>query len=156
MTITIVSGGQTGVDRAALDLALELGLACGGFCPRGRIAEDGRIDDRYPLIETPSADYAERTEWNIVHSDATLILHRGHLSGGTALTARLARRQGKPLRLVDLAEHPDPAAVAAWVASFRVLNVAGPRQSQSPGIYRAAREFLRQVLADHLRVRERT
>ena len=79
----IVSGGQTGVDRAALDAALELGIAHGGWCPRGRLAEDGPIADRYGLRETASSDYAVRTEQNVVDSDATLILHRGPLTGGT-------------------------------------------------------------------------
>lgn len=143
----IVSGGQTGVDRAALDLALELGLPCGGFCPRGRLAEDGPLDERYPLTETPSADYAQRTEWNVAHSDATLILHRGSPRGGTALTVRLAMSCGKPRRLVDLAQEADPRPVADWARAFRVLNVAGPRESQSPGIYEAARSFLRAVLS---------
>ena len=143
----IISGGQSGVDRAALDVALELGLPCGGFCPRGRLAEDGPVDVRYPLTETPSADYAQRTEWNLTHSDATLILHRGRLRGGTALTMRLARSRGKPTRLVDLAKPADPQPVAEWTRAFRVLNVAGPRESQSPGIYEAARGFLRAVLS---------
>jgi hypothetical protein len=147
MALTIVSGGQTGVDRAALDVALELGLPCGGFCPRGRLAEDGPLEERYPLTETPSADYAQRTEWNVVHSDATLILHRGSPRGGTALTMRLARSLAKPLRLVDLAQRPDPRPVADWARAFRVLNVAGPRESQSPGIYEAARSFLQAVLS---------
>lgn len=143
----IVSGGQTGVDRAALDLALKLGLPCGGFCPRGRLAEDGQLEERYPLTETPSADYAQRTEWNVARSDATLILHRGSPRGGTALTVRLARAHAKPTRLVDLAKKVDPLPVADWARAFRVLNVAGPRESQSPGIYKAARSFLRAVLS---------
>lgn len=150
MVPTIISGGQTGVDRAALDVALEWGLPCGGFCPRGRLAEDGPLDDRYPLTETPSADYAQRTEWNVAHSDATLILHRGRPRGGTALTVRLAIACGKPTRLVDLAQEVDPRPVADWARAFRVLNVAGPRESQSPGIYEAAREFLRSVV-EHCR-----
>ena len=151
MPPTLISGGQTGVDRAALDLALELGLPCGGFCPRGRLAEDGPIEERYPLTETPSADYAQRTEWNVVRSDATLILHRGWPRGGTALTVRLARAHAKPTRLVDLAKEVDPRPVADWARAFRVLNVAGPRESQSPGIYEAARQFLRAVFSQCLR-----
>ncbi len=146
LPVKIISGGQTGVDRAALDVALELGLPCGGFCPRGRIAEDGVLDGRYPLEETPLADYAQRTAWNVRAADATLILHRGPVSGGTALTVRLARRAGKPVLMVDLGESLDPAAVAAWVRSFAVINVAGPRESQLPGIYAAARSLLRAAL----------
>ncbi len=143
----IVSGGQTGVDRAALDLALGLGIPCGGFCPRGRLAEDGVIPSRYPLTELPSRDYACRTAENVRHADATLILHRGALAGGTALTAELARREGRPLLCVDLAARPDPAVVRRWLARLRpaVLNVAGPRESGRPGIRRQAAQFLERV-----------
>src|SRR4051794_16307480 len=98
----IISGGQTGVDRAALDVALELDLPCGGWCPRGRRSEDGAIPDRYPLSETPSEEYPERTEWNVRDSDGTLILTRGTPDRGTALTQRLANRHRKPLFVVDL------------------------------------------------------
>jgi len=144
----IVSGGQTGVDRAALALALERGLACGGWCPRGRRAEDGAIDARFPLCETPSPDYAERTEWNVRDSDATLVLTRGTPKGGTALTVELARALGRPHRVVDLAADPDASAVRGWLADhgMSVLNVAGPRESQQPGIGELAQRFLEQVL----------
>ncbi len=146
----IVSGGQSGVDRAALDVALELGIRCGGWCPRGRLAEDGRIPDRYPLRETPSADYAQRTEWNVRDTDATLVLHRGRLRGGTALTVALARRLGRPCLTVDLAEAADAAGIHVWLAERRVaaLNVAGPRESQAPGIGGQARAILEAVLGD--------
>jgi hypothetical protein len=145
----IVSGGQTGVDRAALDAAIELGIACGGWCPRGRLAEDGPLPERYPLRETPSSAYAQRTEWNVRDADGTLVLHRGPLSGGTALTVALARRLGKPCLLVDLARPPDAEAVRRWLAEHRVavLNVAGPRESQAPGIGVQARELLVVALA---------
>ena len=145
----IVSGGQTGVDRAALEVALAHGLACGGWCPRGRRAEDGAIDAHFPLRETPSADYAERTEWNVRDSDATLILTQGTPKGGTALTVELARALGRPHRIVDLAAQPEAAGVRAWLAEqdVRVLNVAGPRESQQPGIGALARDFLEQVLS---------
>jgi hypothetical protein len=145
----IVSGGQTGVDRAALDVALALGLPCGGFCPRGRRAEDGRIPDRYPLQETPGWAYSERTLRNVRESDATLVLHRGALRGGSALTVRLARRLRRPCLAVDLASDPDPAeAIRLWLASQapRVLNIAGPRESQAPGIAAQAGVLLHQVL----------
>ncbi|MCZ6552322.1 MAG: hypothetical protein O7A67_00850, partial [SAR324 cluster bacterium] len=88
----IVSGGQSGVDRAALDAALATGLPCGGWCPRGRRAEDGPIHERYHLLETPSRRYAQRTEWNVRDSDGTLLLTRREPSRGTALTRRLASR----------------------------------------------------------------
>jgi hypothetical protein len=146
--VEIVSGGQTGVDRAALDVALALGLPCGGWCPRGRRTEDGPLPARYPLRETPSASYPERTEWNVRDSDGTLVLHRGRLRGGTALTVRLARRQGRPAMTVDLAAAPRAPAVRDWIARERIrrLNVAGPRESEHPGIHAQATQFLRAVL----------
>jgi hypothetical protein len=145
----VLSGGQTGVDRAALDVALALGLPCGGWCPRGRRAEDGRIPVRYPLRETPSAAYSQRTEWNVRDAHAVLVLHRGRLRGGTALTVAVARRLGRPCLTVDLAGEPDTAAVAAWIAGHAVaaLDVAGPRESQAPGIAAQASALLRAVLA---------
>jgi hypothetical protein len=91
----VVSGGQSGVDRAALDAARELGIPNGGWCPRGRLAEDGRIARRYRLVETPSGNYVQRTEWKVRDSDGTLIVNRGRLDGGTLLTAELALGPGK-------------------------------------------------------------
>jgi hypothetical protein len=145
MLTQIISGGQTGVDRAALDAALELGLPCGGWCPKGRRAEDGRIPQRYPLQETSSTAYPQRTALNVRHSDGTLVLIRGRPDRGTTLTVQLARRYHKPFLLVDLEETSDPAEVAKWVEAHqvRVLNVAGPRESSSPGIGQVAARFLR-------------
>jgi hypothetical protein len=144
----VVSGGQTGVDRAALDVAIALGIPHGGWCPRGRRAEDGVIPERYALREHDSAEYAARTEANVVDSDATLIVARGEPTGGTALTRELARRHGKRLCVVDLAASPDVDAVRAWIEAERIttLNVAGPRESQQAGIGRAAVDFLTRVL----------
>jgi putative molybdenum carrier protein len=144
----LVSGGQTGVDRAALEVALRLAIPCGGWCPRGRRAEDGTIPARYPLAETPDARYPQRTAWNVRDSDATLVIHAGPPRGGTALTLRVARRHGKPTLSVDLDDHPDAAAVAGWIArsGIRVLNVAGPRESESPGIGDRAARLLEAVL----------
>ena len=99
---TIVSGGQTGVDRAALDWALSRGLAIAGWCPSGRKAEDGCLDPQYLLKETPSSGYTQRTRWNVRDSDGTLILVRGKLEGGTALTARIAEELGRPLLIIHL------------------------------------------------------
>lgn len=146
----IVSGGQTGVDRAALDAALAAGIPCGGWCPRGRRAEDGRIAPRYPLRETASGDYRSRTVLNVEDSELTLIVARGMLRGGTALTCRLADERGKPHLTVDLCGDPDPAEVARRLsgAGARVINVAGPRESQQPGIYDAAYAFLSRVYRD--------
>lgn len=144
----IVSGGQTGVDRAALDVALELGIPCGGWCPAGRWAEDGPIDPRYPLAETPSADPAERTEWNVRDSDATLLLTAGGESPGTALTRDVARRLGKPVYVLHAGSPEDVGMFRRWlqVANVRTLNVAGSRESESPGIHAEALRVLRALL----------
>ena len=145
----IVSGGQTGVDRAALDAALELGMPCGGWCPQGRAAEDGPIDERYPLRETPSADYAQRTEWNVRDSDGTLVLTRGAPNGGTAQTIDMAAQLGKPRLVLDLDARPQAPAVHAWASAYHitVLNIAGPRESKSPGIHAQAAQFFRTVFS---------
>jgi len=135
--LRIVSGGQSGADRAALDWAIARGIAHGGWCPRGRRAEDGRIAERYALRETPSRDYEQRTRWNVRDSDGTLIVSRAAvLTGGSAYTARCAERLGRPW----LHAHPgadDPAPIRAFLARHRIrtLNVAGPRASGDPGIY---------------------
>ena len=150
-SVRIVSGGQTGVDRAALDAALESGLAIGGWCPRGRRAEDGAISNRYPLLETPSEAYPERTEWNVRDSDVTLIVTRGDPDGGTALTLRLAKSMGKPVRVIDLESPPFATMVRDWLQELQpaVINVAGPRESSQPGIYAAAKAYLLQLFASN-------
>ncbi len=147
----IISGGQTGVDRAALDVAIELGIPCGGWCPKGHRAEDGRIPDYYPLEETSSAEYPQRTRMNVEDSDGTLILAWGPPAGGTLLTVKLARKEGKPHLFADLENGFEPARAREWIASheIRVLNVAGPRESESPGMYEKTRAFLRKVLQGH-------
>ena len=133
----VVSGGQTGADRAALDWAIARGVAHGGWCPRGRRAEDGRIAEHYLLLETPSRDYEQRTRWNVRDSDGTLIVSRsGVLTGGSAYTARCAERLEQPWLHV----HPgadDAAAIREFLERHRIrtLNVAGPRESTDPGIY---------------------
>lgn len=148
----IVSGGQTGVDRGALDAALEAGIPCGGWCPEGRQAEDGRIDDRYPLTELPGGGYPERTRQNVIDSDATLIIHFGSLSGGTALTVRYCEELGKPHLLVD-AHRETPAEGATAVLDFLsvrkadTLNVAGPRASKAPAAAEYTRHLILQVAA---------
>ncbi len=144
----IVSGGQTGVDRGALDAAIASGIDHGGWCPRGRLAEDGRIPDRYELLETDSPEFSVRTERNVVDSDATLILFRGRLGGGTELTRRLAEKHGKRHSVVDLDDPPSSEEICRWLRAnqVQVLNVAGPRESQSPGIAALAGEFVRRLL----------
>ena len=151
----LVSGGQTGADRAALDVALELGLDHGGWVPKGRAAEDGPLPDRYRVRETPSEDPAERTERNVADSDATLLISHGPLAGGSELTRRVAARLGKPVLHVELgrlgaAEAAD--RIARWLGGLRcrTLNVAGPRASEEPGIYAAASAVLRHALSEHL------
>lgn len=148
LNVRILSGGQTGVDRAALDSAMSLGFRCGGWCPRGRRAEDGRISSRYPLRETPSEDYEQRTEWNVRDADGTLIIGRGEPTGGTALTIELAKKVRKPLLLRDLDDEQDVNSVRAWISQHRLrsLNIAGPRESTAPGIYDDAMTLLREVL----------
>ena len=137
------------MDRAALDVALELGIPCGGWCPSGRLAEDGLIDPRYPLRETPSADYAQRTEWNVRDSDGTLIVTRGRPTGGTAQTIVYARQLHKPHLTVDVTQPMDLLVVRAWMARehIHILNIAGPRESKAPGIAQESREWLRALMS---------
>ncbi len=153
--LVVISGGQTGVDRAALDAARQLGIAVAGWCPRGRRSEDGRIPSVYELTETESWNYAVRTKRNVGDSDGTLILALGELSGGTRLTAELARRSSKPLHVV-LLDNPgensgtdEVRSVVYWVTErkIRVLNVAGPRGSSDQRIYPLSREFCQKVFA---------
>lgn len=148
----IVSGAQTGVDRAALDVALELGIPCAGWVPLGRIDERGRIPDRYPnLRETATADWDERTEANVRDSDGTLIMSRGSLTGGSAYTERVAVRLGRPHLHVDLgvlAEEQAAGEIRAWVdrEAIEVLNVAGPRASKDADLHSRAMDVLRKAL----------
>ncbi len=148
MITRIVSGGQTGVDRGALDAAIDTKLEHGGWCPRGRLAEDGAIPPRYRLAETPSLRYEVRTEWNVRDSDGTLVLLSGVLSGGTKLTVERAHRYRRPCMIVDLGKVPDAEDVVEWLGEngIEVLNVAGPRESESPGIGRQARRFVVEVI----------
>lgn len=154
MALEIWSGGQTGVDRAALDAARELGLAIGGWIPAGRLAEDGEVPAQYAeLRELAGGDYATRTRRNVDDADATLILRWGPAAGGTRETIECAHRAGRPCLEVDLcAAGTDTGAesIRHWIASLgtlRRLNVAGPRASQAPLAYEAARAVLRAALA---------
>ncbi len=148
----VISGGQTGVDRAALDAALEAGVECGGWCPDGRLAEDGRIDDCYPLAELPGGGYLERTLANVVDSDGTLIIYFSELEGGTLATRQFCGERDKPFLEID-AGREDAAAAADEIASFvehrgiRALNVAGPRASKQAGAYSYAKEVMMRYLA---------
>ena len=150
--LTIVTGGQTGVDRAALDIALDLKLPIRGWCPLGRAAEDGPIDARYPLQECSSANPAVRTELNAIESDGTLLLsHGSHHTDGTNLTRERALAHGRPLLELSLDDPAFPEKFWSWIREkdIRALNVAGPRESQATdgrGIYDPARQVLRQLL----------
>lgn len=137
----IISGGQTGVDRAALDVAMRLGIAHGGWVPQGRLAEDGTLPSYYQLQEMPTEDYAARTEKNVLDSDGTLLISRGRPTGGTDYTRKMALKHGKQLLHIDLSlgqRLSDAGSlIASWVEMNRIetLNVAGPRESNDPDIY---------------------
>jgi hypothetical protein len=145
--LTITSGGQTGVDRAALDFAIGHRLPHSGWCPKGRLAADGVLPERYQLQETESAGYRQRTKLNVRDSDATLILNVGPLDGGTLQTLRFAHTLKKPHLVLQLdAEDWEHAVqdLRRWleVAAPSVLNVAGPREEKRPGAYATAMAML--------------
>jgi hypothetical protein len=145
----IVSGGQTGVDRAALDFAIRRRIPHGGYCPKGRRSESGRIAAKYRLTECASPEYAMRTALNVAHSDGTLILTRGRPEGGTQRTVYLCRAYGKPALILDLDRKLRPEDFADWLYAHGIetLNVAGPRESKQPGIGQQTRAVLEALLA---------
>jgi hypothetical protein len=148
----IVSGGQTGVDRGALDAALDAGFGCGGWCPRGRLAEDGEIPARYVMAELAGSGYEKRTLQNVLDSDGTAILYFGTLEGGTLQTKEYCISHGKPVELVD-ATRESPEQAAARIGTFigkhdiEILNVAGPRASKQPAAHDYARATVSLVIA---------
>lgn len=155
----VISGGQTGVDRAALEVALFLEIPHGGWCPKGRRAEDGPIPETFNLIETSSFNYAIRTEKNVVESDGTLIIFRGAITRGTGLTVKFAKRHHRPYLCIDLADlsADDEQAIEEmsqeilnWLAkeNINVLNVAGPRESTTPNINSQSHSLLLNTFAD--------
>ncbi len=148
----IVSGGQTGVDRAALDAAIDCNFPYGGYVPKGRIAEDGVIPSKYSsLTELKNKDYVVRTRKNIEHSDGTVVIYKGKFGRGTKYTINYAKKVGKPLLEIDMSKLSVEQAVAS-IKSFiekneiQVLNVAGPRLSKSPEIYSLAYEIVKSIL----------
>ena len=147
----IISGGQTGVDRGALDAALAAQFSCGGYCPKGRKAEDGVIDARYPLTELPTNGYRQRTIRNLSESDGTLILYHGYLSGGTQETMVQCIRLHKPYKLIDAqavsVQYASELALA-FITDFgiAVLNVAGPRLSQWSDGYQYSLEVITNLI----------
>jgi hypothetical protein len=136
----IISGGQTGVDRAALDVALKHRIACGGWCPEGRLDEEGKIPDRYPMTELKKGGPDERTERNVHDSHGTIVIYFHELSGGTAYTVGCCIEQRQPYRLIDAAKYSPEDAVPLMAAFIRdndinILNIAGPRASEWAGGY---------------------
>jgi len=147
----IISGGQTGVDRAALDAAIRMGIPHGGWIPKGRLTEEGPLPDTYHLDEMKTDSYPERTEKNVEVSDGTLIISRGALTGGTEYTRKMVLKHGKQMLHIDLSLHASPldaaSLVSSWVEMQRIeiLNVAGPRASKDPNIYVEALGILTHV-----------
>ncbi|MBL4655622.1 MAG: putative molybdenum carrier protein [Bacteroidia bacterium] len=150
----IISGGQTGVDRAALDIGINKQIPIGGYCPKGRLAEDGIIDAKYPLIETPLVKYEERTEWNVNESDGTLVLKLGEITGGTAFTIECLVRIERPYLVVDLQnDREDNITLTTKFLednSIDILNIAGPRESSNVGVYAIAFSFLNDLFGQEL------
>ena len=147
----IVSGGQTGIDRSGLEAAIALGIGHGGWCPKGRLSEDGSIPSRYELVEMESPEYPPRTEQNVIDSDATLILYEDKLGGGTLLTFRLTKQWKRPCLCLNL-KTAFASDVRLWLDSLRpgTLNVAGPRESSHPGIEQRGLDFLLLALASEV------
>lgn len=149
-TFEIISGGQTGVDRAALDIAIKLKISHGGWCPKDRLAELGEIiPKKYLLRETNSREFCVRTKLNVKDSDATLILvpNVSSITGGTKFTIDEAKAQNKPYLIVDLSKDVKIDEIIKWIYAnnIKTLNIAGPRESKNPGIYDLSFDLLEQV-----------
>lgn len=146
----IISGAQTGADRAGIDAAIEIGIPYGGWLPKGRKAEDGIVPETYTeLQELTRGGYPKRTEQNVIDSDGTVIFTYGKLTTGSALTAKFARQHNKPYLHVDLDENPDPVSmVKDWIIDWdiKVLNVAGRSASKAPVIYDQVKDIIKKVI----------
>lgn len=148
----IISGGQSGVDRAALDAAIRMGIPHGGWIPKGRRTEEGPLPDAYQLEEMETENYADRTEKNVVDADGTLIISRGTPTGGTDFTRKMALKHGKQMLHIDLSLHGNPLDAASLITSWikmnniEILNVAGPRASKDPNIYVETLAILSRIL----------
>jgi hypothetical protein len=147
----IVSGGQTGVDRAALDAAIDLNFPHGGWCPMGRLAEDGRIDIKYNLKSTPAENYESRTEKNVINSDGTLIVCRYKPNVGTLLTILFCAKHAKPVLWIQpksRCSKTDLIKTITWIEQnvIKTLNVAGPRASKDKEIYSIAYIFVKKII----------
>jgi len=147
MVNKIISGGQTGADRAALDVAIKLGISHGGWIPKGRLTENGMLDDKYHLKEMETANYNKRTEQNVIDSAGTLIISHGKLTGGSDHTRDMVLRHGRPWLHIDLNKTESFQAakqIRSWLAEheIEVLNVAGPRASKDSAIYQATVDIL--------------
>ncbi len=149
--IKIISGGQTGVDRGALQAALDRQLSCGGWCPADRAAEDGRIPAHFPVTELAGGGYAQRTERNVLDSDATVLIHFGTISGGSRLTLHCCCEANRPSLEIDASKIEAAKAVQrmlAFVGEYQLacLNIAGPRESGAPGAARLTRQIVGEFL----------
>lgn len=144
----IISGGQTGVDRAALDVALARNIPCGGWCPAGRAADDGPIADKYPLQETSNIDHTVRTGFNVRDSDGTLILCHGDVKGGTAYAVETAKHMQKPVLVINSEQTVDMQQIKTWLEQhqIKVLHIGGPREASRPGIYQEAYQLIDQLI----------
>jgi hypothetical protein len=146
----IVSGGQTGADRAALDAAITLGIPHGGWIPKGRLTENGTLPDKYKLTEMPNTSYASRTEQNVIDSNGTIIISHGPLSEGSEYTRQMAIKHQRPWLHIDLDQMPafkSATLISSWIDnnSIEILNVAGPRASKDSQIYSAVLKLIESV-----------
>lgn len=151
MLTKIISGGQTGADQAALDVAIKMNISHGGWIPKGRLTEDGPLAEKYELQEMPTDSYPKRTEQNVIDSDGTVIITHDKLTGGSALTGKMAEKHTTPWLHLDMEQMSVPYAarmLQTWIIDngIRVLNVAGPRASGDPEIYSMVTKMLESVL----------